>query len=106
MINIFQDLSLLRVFCFAIISLTCNVTNSWTNSISNNVSTKCHRRAYYAVQPRLKCDARQDYDAATRASTGETMRKQDMRMPRIDPIQVCMFQGLRLHESWQSRDLG
>ncbi|CAB4026712.1 Hypothetical predicted protein, partial [Paramuricea clavata] len=95
MINIFQDLSLLRVFCFAI-SLTCNVTNSWTNSISNNVSTKCHRPAYYAVQPRLKCDARQDYDAATRASTGETM-KQDMQMPRIDPIQVGFTRTVR-HE--------
>ncbi len=87
MVNIIQDLSLLRVLSFFLF-LTCNVANSSTNSISNNVFTKCDRRAYYAVQSSSECDARQGFDATTRASY-ETVNE-DMRLPRIDPVQVSM----------------
>ena len=94
MVNIIQDLSLLRVLSFFLF-LTCNVANSSTNSISNNVLTKCDRRAYYAVQSSSECDARQGFDATTRGFDATTRASyetvnEDMRLPRIDPVQVSM----------------
>ena len=79
MVNIFQDVWRLENFCF-LLFLTCIIVNT----VSNNMSSKCDRRAYYAVHSSLKCEAEGEYDSRTSV---EAM-KPDMRLPRIDPIKV------------------
>ena len=80
MVNIFQRLFLLQFFC-SVLFLTCNIVNT----VSNNMSTKCGRRTYYAVHSSLKCDAEEEHDS----TTGDEAMKPDMRLSRIDPIKVC-----------------
>ena len=90
MIN--RDGYLPRVFCLALL-ITCH----FTNSVSNNVSTKCHRRGYHALLfnptawSKPMCDVWQRHDVVNKVN-GETIEfKPDMRLPRIDPVEVCMI---------------
>ena len=87
MLNRFKYLPLQRVFCL-VFFLICH----FTNSISNNVSTKCYRRGYSAARWKPTCDVEQSYDVVTKVN-GETIKefKQDMQLPRIDPVEVCMI---------------
>ena len=87
MLNVFQDLW--RISCFVLI-LTCNVVNT----ISKNTFKKCDQPPYYALHSNLKCDAKEKYDSTTRLGIDETM-KPDIRLPRIDPIQVCIYLLIR-----------